>query len=282
MTMETAAIVYDFDGTLARGNLPEHGLFAHLGITDHGKFWADNKERAKKHDSDEILSYMKAILDQARLHNVALTRALLKEKAGAIPLFKGVESWFERINAFAEEDGFALEHYIISSGLLELLESSPIYHHFKKVFASSYEYEPDNGPACWPATGINYTTKTQYLFRINKGIHNSYDNSSINLWQQRSKRPVPFTRMIFIGDGDTDIPSMKMVRYQGGQAIAVYDPEKFVESSHQNRMKRLIADDRVDYVAPADYSEASQLEVTVRGILGRIRTKGEARRRHLD
>lgn len=279
---KVAALVYDFDGTLARGNLPEHGLFQKLGVTDHGAFWRENKERAKSHDSDEVLSYMRALLDAAAKNDFSMTRAALSAEGAKIPYFDGVESWFDRINGHAAEDGFDLQHYVISSGLLEIIEGTTIYSRFKKVFASSYEFAPNGGAAFWPATGINYTTKTQFLFRINKGILNSYDNAEINTWQPKDQRPVPFTRMIFIGDGDTDIPSMKMVRYQGGQAVAVFDPEKFADREHQKKTKKLIAEERVDYVAPADYREGSQLELTVRGILGRIRTKGEARRRYIE
>lgn len=281
---KVAALVYDFDGTLAKGNLPEHGLFPQLGINDkleRTRFWELNRARAKKHNSDEVLSYMKAILDLAEEKGVSLTRKALVGHGQNTPFFAGVESWFDRINTFARGDGFHLEHYVISSGLLELIEGTKIYPRFKAVFASAYEYDESDQPV-WPALGINYTTKTQFLFRINKGILNAHDNREINNWQPKEKRPVPFTRMIFIGDGDTDIPSMKMVRYQGGQAVAVFDPDEFTTPPYQERMRKLIAEERVDYVAPADYSPGSQLELTVRGILGRIRTKGEARRRYID
>jgi hypothetical protein len=122
----------------------------------------------------------------------------------------------------------------------------------------------------WPGLAINYTTKTQFLFRINKGIANSWDNDAVNRWQPMSDRPVPFSRMIFIGDGDTDIPSMKMVRHQGGQAIGVYDPKKWGEAKSQERLYKLIAEDRANFVAAADYGEASQLEIIVKGIVGRF------------
>lgn len=282
--MQVAALVYDFDGTLAKGNLPEHGLFPELGInTEHERktFWDENKRRAKQHKSDEVLSYMKAILERAEKRGVKLTREYLVQHGRKVPFFKGVEEWFERINGFAEVDGFRLQHYVISSGLLELIEGTAVYSRFEFVFASAYEYDESRCPV-WPAVGVNYTTKTQFLFRINKGILNVHDNDEINKWQPKEERPVPFSRMIFIGDGDTDIPSMKMVRYQGGQAVAVFDPDEFKNPRKQEAMRRLIAEDRVDYVAPADYSPGSQLEITVRGILGRIKTKGEARRRYIE
>ena len=121
-----------------------------------------------------------------------------------IPLFEGVELWFDRMNAYAIDRKLLLEHYVISSGIREMIEGCSIFPAFKKVFASSFAYNAE-GAAVWPAVAINYTTKTQFLFRINKGIENTWSNEEINRWQPMNERPMPFQRMIFIGDGDTDI-----------------------------------------------------------------------------
>jgi phosphoserine phosphatase len=263
----TAAIVYDFDGTLAEGNIQEHSFIPELGIQKLA-FWQDVKDQAKKHDADEILVYMWRMLEVARAKNKAVTRDALVKHGRKTPLFKGVESWFERINAHAASIGLALEHYVISSGIEEMIEGCSIRGAFKRVFASRYIYD-DAGRAIWPGVAVNYTTKTQFLFRINKGIENTYDNTAINKWMPMPMRPVPFTRMIFIGDGETDIPAMKMVRYQGGHSIAVFDPKEWKRLELQERIHGLIAEDRVHFVAPADYREQQQLEVTVKGILGR-------------
>ena len=150
-----------------------------------------------------------------------------------------------------------------------MIEGCSIHSNFKKIFASSFAYDED-GVAIWPSVSINYTTKTQFLFRINKGINNTWNNEEINRWRPMNERPMPFERMIFIGDGDTDIPSMKMMRHQNGTAIAVFDPQEWNLAASQNKIHRLIAEDRTNYVAPADYSDGSQLDVTVRGVLGRI------------
>jgi hypothetical protein len=144
-----------------------------------------------------------------------------------------------------------------------------VFDKFKNVFASRFIYD-SAGHATWPGVAINYTTKTQFLFRINKGIPNTWDNATINRWMPMEERPVPFSRMIFIGDGETDIPSMKMVRLQGGHSIAVFDPKRFGELSFQEKVYRLIAEDRVHFVAPADYKQGNQLDVTVKGILALI------------
>jgi len=263
------AIVYDFDGTLAPRNLPEHSFLPALGISEPEAFWAAVQEEARAADGCEILAYMHRMLEVAKARGVKVTRALLQEHGRGVPLFAGVEQWFAEIDAYGREKGLTIEHYVISSGILEFIEGCRIYPRFRKVFASSYAYDED-GLAKWPSSAINYTNKTQFLFRINKGIDNVWDNSAINAWQPKAARPIPFERMVFLGDGDTDIPSMKMVRQKGGQAVAVFDPDLFEQRKSQGRLERLIAEDRVDYVAAADYTAGSLLRVVVRGILGRM------------
>ena len=170
-------------------------------------------------------------------------------------------------NEYAAGVGLELQHFIVSSGVRSMIEGCPIAGEFQQIYASSFIFD-ENGVAVWPGLSINYTTKTQYLFRINKGIENCWDNEAVNKWMSMETRPVPFQNMIFIGDGETDIPSMKMVRHQGGQAVAVFDPEKW--DRLQERIYGLIAEDRVNFVAPAVYEKGSQLDVTVRGLLGRM------------
>jgi hypothetical protein len=194
---------------------------------------------------------------------------MLQQHGHDIRLFDGVDCWFEQINAYGREKNLAIEHYVISSGILEIIEGCPIYSRFRKVFASAYAYD-DAGHAKWPASAINYTNKTQFLFRINKGIDNVWDNTAINSRMPHAERRIPFERMLFLGDGDTDIPSMKMVRQKGGQAVAVFDPALFEQRKSQGQLEKLIAEDRVDYVAAADYTADSLLRVVVRGILGRM------------
>jgi phosphoserine phosphatase len=262
------AIVYDFDGTLARGNIQEHSFIPELGIGPKA-FWRQVTAECKRHDADQVLTYMRLMVEYSNRRKVPITRARLRRHGAATPLFEGVAGWFEHIDAYARERGLALEHYVISSGIYEMIAGCPIFKRFKKVFASTFVYDRA-GRAVWPGIAINYTTKTQFLFRINKGVLNSWDNASVNRWVPMQERPLPFARMIFIGDGDTDIPSMKTVRLQGGQAIAVFDPGRWQPEQSQANIYRLIAEDRVHFVAPADYRAGSQLDVIVRGILGRI------------
>ncbi len=262
------ALVYDFDGTLAPGSVQEHSFIPNvLGIRPR-EFWAEVKARSAEHNADEILVYMQLLLEKARQRDVAVTADLLREHGATTPFFDGVEPWFDRITAHARERGLALEHYVISSGNEEMIKGSAIASWFHTIFACRYLYE--KGVATWPAIAINYTTKTQYLFRINKGVANSWDNAGVNRWQPMEERPVPFSRMIYLGDGDTDIPSMKMVRHQGGYSVAVFDPKRWHQEATQGKVYNLIAEDRAHFVVPADYGEGSQLDVTVKGVLGRI------------
>lgn len=264
------ALIYDFDGTLARGNLQETSFIPNIGMTKED-FWAEVKARTRDHDADEILVYMHLMLDKAREKGVQVTVEDLRSHGEAAPLFPGLadKSWFDRINAHAAERGLVLEHYIVSSGIHEMIEGCVIRDAFRQVFASKFIYV--EGVAAWPGVGINYTTKTQYLFRINKGIDNHWDNDSINSYMPEDERPIPFDRMIFLGDGDTDIPTMKMLTHKGGHSVAVYDTNR--TDRDLKKIHKLISDGRVEFVAPADYEENSQINIIVKGILGRIARK---------
>jgi phosphoserine phosphatase len=261
------AIIYDFDGTLAKGNLQENSFIPDLGMTSEA-FWKEVKKIKKKEDADEILVYMHLMLIKARAMGTKVKKSELQRHGENASLFPGLSdgSWFQRMNKHARSLGLKLEHFIISSGVEEMIKGCRISQHFERIFASKFIYH--NGLAAWPGVAINYTTKTQYLFRINKGVDNHWDNEAINAYRAQSERPVPFERMIFLGDGDTDIPTMKMLNYQGGHSIAVYDSAR--TDRDLGKIHRLISDDRVDFVAPADYQADSPLDIIVKGILGRI------------
>ncbi|WP_415896897.1 haloacid dehalogenase-like hydrolase [Neptuniibacter sp. QD57_21] len=262
------ALVYDFDGTLAEGDCAQHGLMPSLGIDDVQGFWASVKQRAKETDSDEILAYLGMLAERAsEIGSDDLSVPKLSEHGKSIPLFSGVTTWFQRINAFAKSHGLELNHYIISSGLDAMIRGTEISPYFRQVYACKYHYSQDGSKVMWPAQAINYTTKTQFLFRINKGIDNSWDNEAVNRFVELEEREIPFERMIYFGDGDTDIPSMKMVRYQGGFSIAVFDNVKWSDFKTQDKVEKLIAEERANYVVPALYDEGSQLDVTVKGLL---------------
>ncbi|MEJ0020614.1 MAG: HAD family hydrolase [Acetobacteraceae bacterium] len=262
-----AAIVYDFDGTLARGNIQERSFIPSVGLT-HEEFWSRVKQTAREQDADEILCYMQLLIELANKAGIPVTEEQFRRHGECVDLFPGLAdgSWFGRMNDFAAENGLLLRHYVISSGTYEMIRGCPIFDYFHQVFASKFIYE--GGIATWPGLAINYTSKTQFLFRINKGISNSWDSESLNGYMPDGRRPVPFSRMIFVGDGDTDIPSMKMMTHQGGYSIAVYDPEG--EERSIRKIHKLISEDRVNFVAPADFRRDMQMDIITKGILGRI------------
>ena len=266
------ALIYDFDGTLARGNMQEVSFIPSVGM-GIGDFWGEAEALTKAADGDGILMYMQLMLLHARQNNAPITRDTLREHGQDVKLFDGLKSdltgkgWFERINEKGAEYGLDIEHYIVSAGLEEMIDGCPIRDEFHHVFASKFVYD-ENGVAIWPAVGVNYTTKTQYLFRINKGVLNHWEHDKINKFMADDDRPVPFERMIFLGDGDTDVPTMKMMHTKGGFSIAVYDP-RFNEKD-QKKIYSLISEDRVNFVAAADYREGQPLDLIVKGLIGRI------------
>ena len=266
------AIAYDFDGTLAPGNMQEYNFIPDLNM-DKGEFWQAANEMAKRHDMDEVLAYMHLMLIKAKEQNLDIRDGTFVKYGEKITFFKGVESYFDRINAYAAAQSLHLEHFIISSGLREIVKGTRIAKYFKTIYASGFQYD-DNGVACWPALGVNYTNKTQFLFRINKGIYNSYDNTLINKSMPEDERAVPFSNFIYIGDGETDVPAMKMVNLYGGTTIAVYNPNAVATPerpvSAKEKCINLIRQKRADYIGPADYTENSELDIILKKVIDKI------------
>jgi len=266
------AIAYDFDGTLAPGNMQEHDFIPNLQMDVH-QFWKEANEIAKQHDMDEVLAYMFLMLEKAKQKNISIKKEDFYQYGTQISFYQGVEQYFERINQYASQKGFEIEHFIISSGLREFVEGTSIAHHFKNIFASGFMYDALN-VACWPALGVNYTNKTQFLFRINKGIANSYDNTLINKIVPENEKPIPFSNMIYLGDGETDIPAMKMVKMQGGFTIAVYNedfkPTEIRKKSPKELCEEIVLQQRADFMAPANYLENSQLDILIKRCIDKI------------
>ncbi len=266
-----AALVYDFDGTLARGNMQDVALLPQLGVKTPAQiaaFWKAVLTQNTADDGDHTLAYLRHLVEAGRESGHPITYKLLQSCGAKLSYFDGVTDWFDRIDAFGKSVGLEIEHYVVSAGNREIVEGSPIYSKFKNVFGCKYHYDK-KGEAVWPSVVVNYTTKTQFLFRINKGIENHWDYKAVNEWMPGEDRPIPFSRMIFIGDGDTDVPSFKMMMVQGGTSIAVFDPDEWADKGH-SKTHDLIAEQRVHFVAPADYTETSQLDIVVRGVLDRI------------
>lgn len=249
------AIAYDFDGTLAPGNMQEHQFLPDIGMTPT-KFWNEVKKISKEHQADEVLVYMNLMLRKANASSVPVRRDDFKARGKSIKLFEGVEDWFVRLNAYAKSRSVDLKHFLISSGNEEIFAGTSIAKRFEAVYASKYLFD-HNGVAQWPALAINYTTKTQFLFRINKGVRDVSDNNSVNKYVPKAERPVPFENMVFIGDGATDIPCFRLIKEQGGLSVAVYPPNK---KGAKSKAESYFKDGRVHCVVAANYTPGAELD----------------------
>jgi hypothetical protein len=259
------AVCYDFDGTLAPGNMQERDFIPAIGMKK-ASFWKEVKALAKQHEGDEILMYMRVMLEKAEAAHVEVRRQNFLDYGKKLQLFNGVPKWFDRINTYGKAGGLRVTHHVISSGIREMILGTSIKRYFKNVYASSFLYD-HHGVAKWPALALNYTTKTQYLFRINKGVHNVYEHDKVNEYVSPEKRSVPFSNIVFIGDGETDIPCFRLVKDQGGHSIAVFKPHTH---SAKSRAKKLLADGRVNFTAPADYSVGTAIDLAIKAIMEKI------------
>lgn len=260
------AVCYDFDGTLSPGNMQEYDFMKALGTKNSKKFWDEAEKIAKEQTADSIAAYMYLMIKESGAKNLPFKRETFKKYGKNIELYKGVEDWFERITDYAKQRGIFLKHYIISSGIKEIIEGTKIAKNFAKIYASSFMYSP-NGEAIWPAVVLNYTSKTQYLFRINKGCEDITDDTKVNDYVKPQDRPIPFSHMIYIGDGSTDIPCMTIVKRAGGHSVAVYKAGK---NGAKSKAEHLIADDRVNVVLPADYSKGKPIDDYVKAVIDKV------------
>ena len=269
----TVALIYDFDGTLSPGNMQEFGFIQATGKTKE-EFWKKNRELAEGKDANGILTYMYLMLSEAQKNNISLKRDSFKNFGSNIELFEGVKEWFSMVNNYGRQIGLDIKHYINSSGLKEMIEGSPIAHEFENIYACSFLYNVDD-IAYWPGVAIDYTAKTQFLFKINKGIREVSDNRKINKFIPENERPVPFARMIYFGDGETDIPCMKMIKEHGGHSIAVYDRGN---NAKKQTALQLIRDNRVNFICAADYRKGKEINMVVKRILNKIKADYEFQR----
>lgn len=273
MAKTTIGILYDFDKTLCTTDMQEYSFIKNLGMTSN-EFWGAAADITAKHEVEKILAYMFVMIKKCKEKGIPLTEEYLNKCGENVVLFKGVETWFDRINEYGESLGVKIEHYIISSGTYEIIQGTPIAKYFKRIYACKYMYD-ENGEALWPALAINYTLKTQYIYRISKGILDVTDDYNLNRLQDESLRRIAYRNMIYIGDGMTDIPCMKMLKSKGGKSIALY------QSGRSETVKPLVEDDRINYVCVADYSPNSSLEKIVKlmienmAVLEKLRNKEE-------
>ncbi|MDU3601196.1 MAG: haloacid dehalogenase-like hydrolase [Veillonella sp.] len=255
------AICYDFDKTLSPDDMQAQGFIQSLNV-DVNEFWTESNTLAKEHDMDNNLAYMYMMATKS-YGKQFLTKEVLADYGSKVALYNGVSTWFERIRQYGLKQGVQIEHYIISSGLKEMIEGTEMAKNgaFKKIYASAFMFD-DKGVAVWPAQAINYTNKTQFLFRIQKGVLDIND-SGVNDYIRPEEQRVPFRNMIYIGDSDTDIPCMSLVNVNGGHSIGVYDPN----SKNKDKVYKMMQHHRIRYYAPADYTDGSDLDTVVKQII---------------
>lgn len=258
------AICYDFDKTLSPTDMQAQGFIQSIGY-DVENFWKESNKLASDNEMDQNLAWM-FMMSKGSYGKFIFNKDTLKEFGSKVELFPGVKTWFERINKYGEEHGVEVEHYIISSGLKEMIEGTVIADKFKKIYASSFYYD-SNGVAIWPAQVVNYTDKTQFLFRIEKGVLDVNDQQ-VNTFFKQNELRVPFRNMVYIGDSDTDIPCMKLVNTNGGHSIGVYNSE----TNDKSKVFKMLSENRIKYFAPADYSENSKLEQLILKIIDRTKS----------
>ena len=256
------AFLYDFDKTLCTTDMEDYAFIPSLGMTPR-EFWSLANGFGHANRMDGILAYMYTMIQESEKRDLPFTRESLRKMGRDIVLFPGVKDWFRRLNAFGEEQGVQVEHYVISSGLREIIEGSGISQEFKEIYASEFYYDEAGRPV-WPKLTVNFTAKTQFVYRINKGVLDVSDDKTLNDSMPDDSKRVPFTNMIYVGDGLSDVPCMKMMRAYGGQAIAVY------QDSNRVGVEDLLAKGRVDFIFKADYSEGTALDLTVKNIIRKM------------
>ena len=273
MPTPIVALIYDFDKTLSPRDMEEYSFLPGIKV-EPDVFWGKCADFAREHDMDGILTYM-YLMKQMASGEMELTKENLIALGRDVAFFPGVTSWFERINEIGRECGVTVEHYIISSGLTEIIRGSAIGKYFKAIFAASFCYD-EGGRAVWPSTAVNYTSKTQYLFRINKGILDVTNDRDLNAFTPAYMRRIPFSNMIYVGDGLTDVPCMKMTKQKGGYSIAVHAPGKTELADD------MLLQGRVDFSVEADYSQGSEIEEVVTLLMKRIRASQALTLRHAE
>ncbi len=267
-TRPVVAIMYDFDKTLSTKDMQEYTFIPSLGIKKASDFWKHANTLAVEQKMDSVLAYMYVMLQKSAEKQKPIRRKELVRQGRDIEFFPGVLDWFKRINAYGDKAGIMVEHYIISSGLKEIIDGTAIAKAFKQIYASEFLYD-EQDIAIWPKLAINYTAKTQFPYRINKGVLDVSEDRALNEHTPEGERHVPFRNMIYIGDGLTDVPCMKLVKTSGGRAIGVYPP------SRRGQAEELLRYDRVNYIAPADYSKGQELEKIVKDILANMKSNDD-------
>lgn len=263
MSKPIVAIMYDFDKTLCTRDMQEYTFIPSLGIQPDD-FWSGTGEIASKEQMDSVLTYMYCMITESQQSGKPFTREDLVECGKHIEYLPGVEEWFERVNRYGEDAGVRVEHYVLSSGLKEIIEGSSIAKFFKKIFASEFLYDSQTGNPIWAKMAVNYTNKTQFVYRINKGVLDISNNVDVNASRPDDDRRVYFNNMIYIGDGLTDVPCMKLVKQSGGHSIALY------QNGQKDKVQPLLKHERVDWIFEADYRKDKALDQAMHDLICKL------------
>lgn len=267
MSNNNIAIMYDFDKTLSPKDMQEYGFIPSIGL-EPNEFWGLADDLSTKTNMDRILAYMYLMLKQAKKKDIPITRLSFNELGKDVVLFDGVLDWFDRINEYGKSLGLVIDHFILSSGLKEIIEGTPIYDKFTSVYASEFHYN-ERGNADWALQAVNYTTKTQFIFRVSKGILSVVDDYNLNSKIEEENRYIPYRNMIYIGDGITDVPCMKIIKERGGHSIAVY------QDKDSQIARKLVNDERINFLCRSDYSKGKDVEKAVKLILRKVYLENE-------
>ena len=263
------AIMYDFDKTLSTTDMQNYTFIPNLGMTPE-EFWGETGKLSAKHEVERILSYMYCMLKFAKEKGIKVTKEYLKECGKAIKFYPGVSTWFKRINEYALEKGIVVEHYLVSSGTKEIVEGCSIYDEFKQVYGCEFLYD-ENGEACWPKMAINFTQKTQFFFRVAKGAIKATDDAGVN--EKSTGHRVEYKNIIYVGDGMTDIPSMTLVKKNGGHSIAIHPKDD------KDVVQQIYDDNRCDFIVEADYSANGEMDKVVKMLIDLISVQEKLERK---
>jgi len=256
------AIMYDFDKTLSTTDMQDYTFIPKMGYEKAEDFWKETEEFANKNHVERILSYMYMMVQKAKENNIPLTKKFLNDCGKNIEFLPGVTTWFKRITDYAEEKGVKVEHYLVSSGTLEIVEGCKIFDEFTKAFGCEFYYN-DEGIAVWPKLAINYTQKTQFFYRIAKGVNSIIDDAAVN--EKSHKLRIPYKNIVYIGDGMTDIACMTLIKKSGGTSVAVYRDEITKE-----KVTQIYNDERVSFIAKTDYTKGSRMEKVFKMIIDNL------------
>ena len=263
MKQTKVAIVYDFDKTLSTDDMQAFGFIQGLDM-EVDDFWGDCGKFSKANGCENILTYMYLMVKYSKEKNKPITKEYLKSCGKQVKFFEGVKTWFDRINEYGKKNGVEVEHYVISSGIQEIIEGTEIADKFKEVYACRFVYE--NGIPVWPALCLNYTNKTQFLYRINKGCLDILDRT-VNEEMAHEKRAIPFSNIIYVGDSETDIPCMRLIYKYGGTAVGLYQPG----TKNENYLRDLLRRNRISFVAKANYNEGEELDSVIKGVISKVK-----------